>query len=174
MLSCGTTQAFYGATLRGDRHLVRVGFFSNVQENTVIEEAHEQLAPDHDGSTIVGHFVTVGHSCVLRGCTIEGDCIVGMGSKLLEGSYMEKGSQLGAFSVLQRGQRVPAGQLWAGNPARMIRDLTGDEIAQARHLAETYYRLSLAHREPIALSGTQYRELEEKEVEFTTPRPFPW
>jgi len=165
---------WYGTIIRGDRHVVRVGYFSNVQDNSVIEEAHERLAPDHDGSTIVGHFVTVGHSCLLRGTTVENDCIVGMGSKLLEGSYMEKTSQLGANSVLERGQRIPSGQLWAGSPARYVRDLTSDEIAQTRHLAETYHRLSRAHREPIFLSGTQYRDLEEKGVPFTTTRSFPW
>jgi len=165
---------WYGVTIRGDRHLVRVGWCANVQDNTVIDEALEPLAPDHDGSTIVGHSVTVGHSCLLRGTTVEDGCVVGMGSKLLEGSYMEKESQLGANSTLERGQRVPAGELWAGSPARFVRALTDEEIAQAKHVNETYHRLALQHREPFELAGTQYQELERRGIHFTTERTFPW
>jgi carbonic anhydrase/acetyltransferase-like protein (isoleucine patch superfamily) len=71
--------------------------------------------------------VTVGHNCVLRATTIEPECLVGMGSTLAEGSYMEKQSILGAGSYLGSGQKVPSGELWAGNPAKKIRDITEEE-----------------------------------------------
>jgi len=145
-----------------------------VQDNTVIEEAHEELAPDHDGSTIVGHHATVGHSCLLRGATVEEGCVVGMGCRMMEGAYMEKGSQLGANSTLERGQRVPAGQLWAGSPAKFVRVLSGEDIAAARHVNDTYHRLALQHMQAVDLAGTQYQQLEDQGIDFTTQRPFPF
>jgi len=108
------------------KHLVRIGAFTNIQDETVITEAAEPLGVDHDGSTIVGNYVTVGaynllqnneltfatgHRCVLRGCTVENLCIVGMGSVLNEGSYMERESILGAGSVLMANARVPKHQV---------------------------------------------------------------
>ncbi len=77
----------------------------------MITEALNPLGPDHDGSTIIGHYVTVGHKCLLRACTIEDECLVGMGSVLEEGSYMEHKSMLGAGSVLMKGARVASGEV---------------------------------------------------------------
>lgn len=158
---------WYGVTIRGDVNLVRIGNFANIQDNTVVEEATKQIAPDHDGSVIVGHNTVVGHSCLLRGCTLESEVLVGMGSKLLEGSYMETKSQLGAGSVLEKNQRVPAGQLWAGVPARFIRDLTDPEIAAIKSLSETYYSLSLQHKETFSLSGDRHVLAEQAGFDFT-------
>ena len=90
---------------------MRIGFCSNVQDGTIIEEAPTELGYDHDGSTIIGHYVTIGHDCVLRACTVENTCLVGMGSVLCEGSYMEHGSILGARSVLRPFQRIPSHQV---------------------------------------------------------------
>lgn len=70
---------------------------------------------------------------------------MGSGSKLMEGSYMESQSQLGAGSVLESGQRVPSGQLWAGAPARYIRDLTDREMADVGVGTEAYFDLASLH-----------------------------
>eukprot|EP01118_Nematostelium_gracile_P007161 TRINITY_DN2317_c0_g1_i1.p1 TRINITY_DN2317_c0_g1~~TRINITY_DN2317_c0_g1_i1.p1 ORF type:complete len:205 (-),score=45.60 TRINITY_DN2317_c0_g1_i1:24-638(-) len=102
---------WHGVTIRGDVNLVRIGAWTNIQDNCTISEAPGPLHEDHDGSTIVGHFVTVGHDCHLRACTIEDYCQVGMGSVLEEDSYMESKSILGANSVLTSGSRVPTGQV---------------------------------------------------------------
>jgi carbonic anhydrase/acetyltransferase-like protein (isoleucine patch superfamily) len=158
---------WYGVIIRGDINLVRVGQFSNVQDNTIVEESTYPLAPDHDGSVIIGHYVTVGHSCLLRGCTLESMTLVGMGSTLLEGSTMEENSQLGAYSVLGKNQRVPSGELWAGNPARKIRDLSDSEIAAQKENAETYYSLAMQHRENFLLDGMRHVLMEKKGIDFT-------
>jgi len=121
------------------RKLIRIGAFTNIQDETVITETTlPELDVDHDGSTIVGHFVTVGHRCVLKSCTIEPMCLVGMGSTLSEGSYMEEGSMLGAGSVLTPFMRVPSGELWQGNPARFARKITDDEKQDIKSSALNY------------------------------------
>ncbi len=172
------------AVVRGDVRLVRIGAYANVQvsrvkapkraarssvfqDGTVITEAFGPLNDQHDGSTIIGHYVTVGHNCVLRGekirkrgkwdsstddfvspaTTIEPECLVGMGSTLAEGSYMETQSMLGAGSFLGPGQKVLTHELWAGSPAKKIRDLTEEEIASFKPMAERYHNLAMQHRD---------------------------
>jgi len=164
------TSVWYGAVIKGDHNLVRIGQCSNIQDNTVIHEAFNSLAPDHDGSTIVGHYCTIGHGCYLSGCTIEDQCLVGSRSVLTEGAYMEFQSQLGAGSVLSG--RVPSGQLWAGNPAKYIRDLTIEEKARFREDALTYLRLARTHKGEFYLDSTLYEDAEKEGLDFQFPCPF--
>jgi carbonic anhydrase/acetyltransferase-like protein (isoleucine patch superfamily) len=142
---------WYGVTLRGDVRSVCIGSYTNIQDNSIVTEAHHPLDVDHDGSTIIGHYVTVGHNCVLRGCTIESECLVGIGSVLTEGSYMERNSMLAAHSVLLPNDRIPSGELWAGNPARFVRKLTEEEKENIKYLAKRYFELSRVHNEEFYL-----------------------
>jgi len=119
---------WYNCVIKGDTNAVKIGSQTNIQDGTVILASPNRLGLDHDGSTIIGHRVTVGHNCILHACTVEDRVSIGMGSVLEDNSYMETMSQLGAGSVLKGGQRVKSGQLWVGNPARYVRDLTGVEI----------------------------------------------
>ena len=142
---------WYNCVIRGDSRLVRIGAYSNIQDRTVIDESFVPLGPDHDGSTIIGHYVTIGHGCLLRACTIEDECHVGMGSILLDGSYMEANSMLGARTVVPPHTRIPSGQLWVGNPARYIRDLTDGEKEWIRIAAENYHDVSQKHKDEFYL-----------------------
>lgn len=152
---------WYGVLIRADVNLVRIGAYANIQDNTTIHEALAPLSLDHDGSTIVGHFSTVGHGCKLQGCTIEEECLVGLGSVLNEDSYMEKNSMLGAGSVLARGARIPTGEIWVGNPAKFFRMLTAEEIERLRPDAERYWEVAEQHKEEFYLPyGTAYLEAE--------------
>lgn len=121
------SSVWYRCVIRGDHRLVRIGNYVNIQDGTVISEAGKTLSEDHDGSTIIGHFTTIGHQCQIIGATIEPCCHVGMGSVLQEGSYMESYSMLGAGSVLPRGARIPSFELWVGRPAVFVRKLTEHE-----------------------------------------------
>jgi len=137
---------WYNVVITAETNSIRVGGYTNIQDGTVIHEALAPLDANHDGSTIVGHFVTVGHNCTLSACTIEDFCLVGMGSTLQEGSYMETYSMLGAGSVLPRGARMRSGEIWVGKPAKFQRKLTYDEYELFKTSAEKYYELSLSHR----------------------------
>eukprot|EP01108_Squamamoeba_japonica_P006956 TRINITY_DN575_c0_g1_i1.p2 TRINITY_DN575_c0_g1~~TRINITY_DN575_c0_g1_i1.p2 ORF type:complete len:283 (-),score=125.92 TRINITY_DN575_c0_g1_i1:38-886(-) len=144
---------WYGATVKGDAQLVRIGAYTNVQDKTVIGEACGALDDQHDGSTVIGHYVTIGHKCVLRACTIEDECLVGMGSVLEEGSYMEHQSMLGAGSTLAAGARVPSGELWVGTPAAFSRNLTDDDKRMIRRSSQLYHETAEEHKLAIFDSG---------------------
>lgn len=153
---------WYNVVLKADVNLVRIGAFVNIQDNTTVCEALAPLSADHDGSTIVGHYTTVGHNCKLQACTIEEECLVGLGSTLNEDSYMEKHSMLGAGSVLMRGARVPTGELWVGNPAKFLRMLTTEEIESFKEGAMKYWAEAYKHKQEFYLPvGTAYIEAEE-------------
>jgi len=138
---------WYNCILKADVHLIRIGANTNIQDGTVIHEAFDTLSEDHDGTTIIGHFVTIGHNCILSACTVESFCLVGMGSVLQPGAYMEKYSMLGAGSVLKSWTRVPSGELWVGNPAKFKRKLTEEEMEDFRRGAEGYKVLSTTHKD---------------------------
>lgn len=80
-------------------------------------------------ATTIGRSVTIGEGCLLRSTVVEDECVVGDKCVLLEGSLVEKHSVLAPGSVLPPGRRIPSGQLWAGSPAKYVRDLTKDEVS---------------------------------------------
>lgn len=112
---------WFGCAIRGDEQPVRIGDRSNVQDACVIHVAAD------DGPTMIGHDVTIGHGCVVHACTLEDECLVGMGSIVLDGAVVGRGAMLGAGSLLAPGKRVGPGELWLGNPARRVRDVSEAE-----------------------------------------------
>jgi len=155
---------WYNCVLKGDVNAIKIGAYTNIQDGTVIQEALGPLDEDHDGSTIIGHLVTIGHGCVLRACTVEPECIVGMGCVLEEGSYMEKGSILGANSVLPKGARIPAGQVWGGQPAKFIRDVHPVESTKFRPAAINYSRVAQSHNDEFWLPNDNYKVAEQEKL----------
>jgi len=158
------SSVWYNCVIIADRVLVRVGAGTNIQDSTVITESTKELNYDHDGSTIIGNWVTIGHRCVLSGCTVEDSCLVGMGSVLSPGSYMEEMSILGAGSVLLPNQRVPHGQIWRGNPAVYYRDLTHEEEEMLEKSSIHYEALAGTHSEEFPYYNTVYLDAEKKGV----------
>ena len=79
-------------------------------------------------ATVIGRYVTIGQGCLLRSTTVQDECIIGDKSILLEGSLVEHNSILAPGTVLPPGRLIPSGQLWGGNPARFVRDLSKDEV----------------------------------------------
>jgi len=156
---------WYNCVLKGDVSAIRIGSCTNIQDGTVIHEALQRLSPEHDGSTVIGHNVTVGHGCWLRGCTVEDFCLVGIGSVLEEGSYMEKHSILGAKSVLAKDSRIPSGELWMGNPAKFIRHVTEDEYLFFAQSADRYQLLAEVHQNQFGLPPHAYVDAREKGIE---------
>ncbi len=135
-------------TTAGDINLIRIGAYTNVGENVVIHEAFEPLSADHDGSSIVGHYCSIGAGSMLRAVTIEDEVVVGAGSVLLDGAYVEAGSILGRGSRVPRNVRIPSGQLWAGSPVRYVRHLTDRE-------RQWIIRSAIAHYTGVAADYNQ-------------------
>ena len=155
------SSVWYGCVLRAENSLIRIAAHSNIQDNTIITESSSRLGPDHDGSVIIGSYVTIGHACLLRACTIHDNVLIGMKSIIDEEATIESNSIVAAGSVVTKNTVIPSGELWAGNPARFLRKLTDHEIHNIRSLAERYSQYMIEHKELLDIPiGTQWREAE--------------
>lgn len=130
---------WFGCVLRGDIEPIHIGQGTNIQDHTVIHI-------DPGLPTRVGARVGVGHRCLLHGCVIEDECLVGMGAIVLSGAIIESGSVVAAGALVTEGTRVPAGSLVMGVPARVVRPV--DEALRQRIeiTASDYLELARAHR----------------------------
>jgi carbonic anhydrase/acetyltransferase-like protein (isoleucine patch superfamily) len=134
------SSVWYGAVLRGDMAAIVIGSQTNLQDGTVVHV-------DEDAPCRVGSRVGVGHRVILHGCTVEDDCLIGMGSVLLNRVHVGAGSVVAAGAVLPEGMQVPPRSLVMGVPARVVRAV--DERLAGR-IAETwshYVGQARAHRE---------------------------
>ncbi|HEX2219904.1 MAG TPA: gamma carbonic anhydrase family protein [Gemmatimonadales bacterium] len=122
------SSVWYGSVLRGDMAPIRVGAQSNIQDGTVVHV-------DEGVPCSVGARVGVGHRVILHGCTVEDECLIGMGSVLLNGVRIGTGSVVAAGAVLPEGMEVPPRSLVMGVPARIVRSV--DERL-VRRIAETW------------------------------------
>jgi carbonic anhydrase/acetyltransferase-like protein (isoleucine patch superfamily) len=131
------SSVWMNVVMRGDVNAIRLGRRSNIQDLTMV---HVMRATH---PTIIGDEVTVGHSAVLHGCTIEDRVLVGMGAMLLNGVHVGADSVVAAGSLLTEGTRIAPRSLVMGRPATVKRTLTDDEVAGIRGYADSYvtYRL---------------------------------
>ncbi len=133
------TNIWYHAVLRGDVNFIRIGERVNIQDMTVIHVTRG------GAGTIVEDDVTIGHSAILHACTVRAGAYIGMQSCLLDGSEVEREGMLGAGSLLTGGKIVKSGQLWAGRPAKLIRDLTEADLMMMQKSAPHYVTLAKEH-----------------------------
>lgn len=127
---------WYGAVLRGDGNHITVGARTNVQDGCIVH-INSELYP-----CIIGADITIGHGAIVHACTLEDECFVGMGATVLDGAVVERHAMVAAGALVPPGKRVPAGELWAGNPAKKMRDLRPEDIAGFRKSVEGYVALS--------------------------------
>ena len=130
---------FYGAVIRADMDTVRLGAGSNLQDNVVVHT-------DHGSPAIIGAGVSVGHSAVVHGCTIEDNCLIGMNATVLNGAVVGAGSLVAAGTVILEGTQIPPRSLVAGVPGKVRRELTDAALAKVVANAQLYVRLAAAHR----------------------------
>ena len=129
------------AVLRGDVNAIRVGRCSNIQDLTMGHVAHKTSHKPQGSPLVIGDYVTVGHSAILHGCTIGNDCLVGMGSIVMDDVVIRDRVMLGAGSLVPPGKVLESGFLYVGRPAEKVRPLTDAEIAWLRYSAEHYVRV---------------------------------
>lgn len=134
------SSAFYGVSVRADTAAISVGAGSNLQDNVV-------LHADPGFPCTVGAGVSVGHAAVVHGCTVEDDCLIGMGATVLNGAVIGTGSLVAAGAVVLEGTVVPPRSLVAGVPAKVRRELTDEEFDGVKQNAARYVELARAHRE---------------------------
>lgn len=138
------TGIWFGCVIRGDVHEIRIGSRTNIQDLTMVHVAKGKFG------TYIGDDVTIGHSAVIHACTLEDRSFVGMGATVMDGCVIEQGAMLGAGALLAPGKRIPAGELWAGIPARKVRDLAQEEIEFFKVSADRYADLATEYRTDIA------------------------
>ena len=125
------------AVIRGDVHWIKVGKRTSIQDGTIVHA----MTGTHP--TSIGDNVTIGHAAVVHGCTVEDQCLIGMGAILLNGSHVGAGSIVAAGALLVEGQKVPPRSLVMGSPGKVKRLLTQAEVADIQKYADRYvgYRL---------------------------------
>lgn len=132
------------AVIRGDVNSIRIGHYTNIQDNSVLHTTHQNH--ENPGSPLfIGDYVTVGHSVVLHGCTIGDFCLIGMQSIILDNAVIEPYVIIGAASVVSPGKRLESGYLYLGSPAKQIRPLTDKEKEFLKYSAEYYAKLKNAY-----------------------------
>jgi len=152
---------WYGVVLRADINRIVVGRGTNIQDNAVLHLSEELPC-------ILGDRVTVGHSAVLHACTVEDECLIGMGAVVLDGAVIGAQSIVGAKALVTQGTRIPPGSLVLGAPAKVVRPLTEAERAKLKLNAEHYvdngayclkHRINVGHplRTPIPRQAKKSR-----------------
>ncbi|MBN2572143.1 MAG: gamma carbonic anhydrase family protein [Ignavibacteriales bacterium] len=122
---------WYNAVLRGDINFIKVGEMSNIQDGTVVHVTHEL-------PVIIGNLVTIGHQAVIHGCVINDITLIGMGAVVLDYAVVESKSLVAAGALVKQKFIVPSGTLVAGVPAKIIRELTDEEIKALENSAMSY------------------------------------
>lgn len=127
---------WFGSVLRGDMNFIRVGSGTNIQDNTTIHVT-TKTAP-----TEVGSGVTIGHNAIIHGCKIEDNCLIGMGSIIMDQAIIGNGTLIGAGSVVPQKMIIPPNSVVMGLPAKIIRKVTKQETQEILKRSKQYIELS--------------------------------
>jgi len=131
------SSVWMGVVIRGDVNWIRIGRRSNVQDGTIVHV----MTNTHP--TTIGDNVTIGHGAIVHGCTIENQCLIGMGAILLNGSHVGTGSIVAAGTLLVEGMKVPPRSLVMGSPGTVKRTLSDAEVLDIQAYADRYVNLRL-------------------------------
>ena len=134
---------WFGVVVRGDVHEIRIGRNTNLQDGTVVHVTKGRYG------CYIGSDILIGHCALIHACTLEDGCFVGMRATVMDGAVVEPRAMVAAGALVTPGKRVPSGQLWAGSPARRIRDLTPEELDGFVHATEEYRSVGQEYLEVV-------------------------
>ncbi len=137
---------WYGATVRGDNEWIQIGERSNIQEGSVLHS-------DMGFPLSIGNGVTVGHQAMVHGCTIGDDSLIGIQAVVLNGARIGAHCLVGAGAVVTENKVFPDGSMILGAPARVVRQLTPEEIQRLQESAAHYVQNASRHRELVRRIG---------------------
>ena len=139
-VTCGEDcSIWFGCVVRGDVHYISIGDRTNIQDLSMIHVTHYKNGDKSTGNpTIIGNDVTVGHRVMLHGCTIENACLIGMSATILDGAVIGKESIVGAGALVTKDKVFPPRSLIIGSPAKVVRELSDEEVAELYASAERY------------------------------------
>ena len=123
---------WFNAVVRGDVNFIRIGDFSNVQDNVTIHGTFEK------NGTTIGNYVNIGHNAIVHGCTIQDHVLIGMGAIVMDRALIEPYVIVAAGAVVLEGTKCESGYLYAGVPAKRIKPITEDQKALLDQLPHNY------------------------------------
>ena len=122
---------WHHTTIRGDANFIKIGEGTNIQDNSVIHT-------DPGFVCKIGKFVTVGHQAMLHGCEIADDCLIGIGSTILNKTKIGKNCIIGANALVTENKVIPERSLVLGSPGKVVRQVTDEEIEHIKENARDY------------------------------------
>ncbi len=126
---------WYNAVIRGDVNTIRLGDRVNVQDNVMLHCTYERFP------LTIGNRVSIGHNAIVHGCTIHDHVLIGMGAIVMDDCLVESNSIIGAGSVVTQGTYIKSGEVWAGAPARKIKDISADLLeGEVNRIADNYVK----------------------------------
>jgi len=126
---------WFNAVIRGDVHYIKMGNKVNVQDGAVIHCTYQK------NPTIIGNNVSIGHNALVHGCTIQDDVLIGMGAIIMDRCIVHSNSIIAAGAVVLEGTIVEAGTIYAGVPARKVKDVSSDLIhGEINRIANNYIK----------------------------------
>tara|TARA_B110000211_G_scaffold54106_1_gene59902 strand:+ start:1374 stop:1886 length:513 start_codon:yes stop_codon:yes gene_type:complete len=128
---------WFNAVIRGDVHSIKLGNKVNVQDGAVIHATYLK------SPTTIGNNVSIGHNAIVHGCTIHDDVLIGMGSIIMDDCVIESNAIIAAGAVVTKNTRVPSGTVYAGVPAKKIKDISENLVhGEIHRIAENYVKYS--------------------------------
>ncbi len=126
---------WFNAVVRGDVHYIKIGNNVNIQDGAVIHCTYKKSPVN------IGDNVSIAHNAIVHGCTIESDVLVGMGAILMDDVYVESNSLIAAGAVVSKGTRIKSGEVWAGVPAKKIKDIDEKLLQGEVHRISSSYNM---------------------------------
>lgn len=128
---------WFSAVVRGDVNYIKMGDKVNVQDGAVIHGTYQKSA------TNIGNNVSIGHNALVHGCTIKDNVLVGMGSIIMDGAVVESNSIIAAGAVITQNTRVESGSIYAGVPAKKVKDVSEAQVSgEINRIADAYIKYS--------------------------------
>ena len=131
---------WHGAVIRGDTDSITIGDNSNVQDNCVVHFTR-------GFPVVIGKNVSVGHGAVVHGCRLDDNVLIGMNATVLNGAHISKNCIVGAGAVVSEGKEFPEGSLILGVPAKVVKQLSPEQIQLIQNNADNYVKLSKQYKE---------------------------
>jgi len=144
------SSVWYNSVIRGDVHFIKIGAWTNIQDLSMLHVTTCKFP------LFIGNKVTIGHSATLHGAVIEDLTLIGIGSTILDGAVVGSNSMVAAGSLVKQGYKVPSGKLVAGVPAKIIRDITEEEIMEIENSALRYYEYCKLTMDSLSLNQKEH------------------
>ncbi len=140
-----------GTVIRGDINFIRIGQNTNIQDLSVLHVNYKSSNDPAGSPLIIGDNVTIGHAVILHGCTIEDECLIGMGSIVMDKVLVQKHVLLAAGSLVASSAVLESGHLYMGRPAKKVRELSVDEVAHLKASADGYVSVKDEYLQSISV-----------------------